>query len=77
MALIGCGRSSIECRCPWAEYSLARMDKYYMLVRKFVNASFRLLIRANWEETSLKEYHYILSSSGGPLWCVPLILPLI
>ena len=45
-----------------------RMDKYYMLVRKFVNASFRLLIRADWDKSAVSEYNDILSCRGGPLW---------
>jgi ribosomal RNA-processing protein 1 len=45
-----------------------RMDKYYMLVRKFVNASFRLLIRTEWDAAVVDEYNLILSDSSGPLW---------
>lgn len=48
-----------------------RIDKYYMLVRRFVNASFRLLIRTNWEEETCKMYNDILTSEKGPLWYVP------
>lgn len=76
MELIDCGMSTPNADCPPAlNTTLFRMDKYYMLVRKFVNASFRLLIRKNWEESSLKEYNSILSSTGGPLWCVPFKAP--
>ena len=39
-----------------------------MLVRRFVNASFRLLMRAEWDEEIVKEYTSIMSSRGGPLW---------
>ena len=45
-----------------------RMDKYYMLVRKFVNASFRLLIRTKWDAAAIEEYNLILSGPNGPLW---------
>ena len=44
------------------------MDKYYMLVRKFVNASFRLLVRTEWDAAAVKEYNSILSGPNGPLW---------
>ena len=46
---------------------LLRIDKYYMLVRRFVNASFRLLVRAEWEEAVLADYNSILTDKGGPL----------
>ncbi|KIJ66253.1 hypothetical protein HYDPIDRAFT_86769 [Hydnomerulius pinastri MD-312] len=51
----------------WSGIDRLRMDKYYMLVRRFVNASFRLLIRAEWEESAMQEYHSILTNAGGPL----------
>jgi hypothetical protein len=44
-----------------------RIDKYYMLVRKYVNASFRLLIREEWASLALAEYTDILTGKGGPL----------
>ena len=47
-----------------------RMDKYYMLVRRFVNASFRLLLREDWDPEICKKYNEILTRQGGPLWCV-------
>ena len=47
-----------------------RIDKYYMLVRRFVNVSFRLLMRVEWEKNACEEYSNILSDTGGPLWCV-------
>ena len=53
-----------------AAQSSPRMDKYYMLVRRFLNASFRLLIRAKWDPSSLQEYTAILANTGGPLWQV-------
>ena len=46
------------------------MDKYYMLVRRFVNASFRLLIRTGWHQDTCREYNNVLTGLGGPLWCV-------
>jgi ribosomal RNA-processing protein 1 len=47
-----------------------RMDKYYMLVRRFVNASFRLLERSEWSTTACGDYNDILSGQEGPLACV-------
>jgi ribosomal RNA-processing protein 1 len=45
-----------------------RIDKYYMLVRRYVNASFRLLMRVEWDKHVCDEYNDILSGKGGPLW---------
>lgn len=52
----------------WNGIDRLRMDKYYMLVRKFINASFRLLRRAEWESTALARFNEILTAKGGPLW---------
>ena len=46
------------------------IDKYYMLVRRFVNASFRLLMRTEWDKATCSEYNNILVNPGGPLWFV-------
>lgn len=54
---------------------MRRLDKYYMLVRKFTNAAFRLLIRSEWREDACAEYNSILSSAGGPLWQVGHVAP--
>ncbi|TFK56726.1 Nop52-domain-containing protein [Heliocybe sulcata] len=51
----------------WNGIDRLRMDKYYMLVRRFTNASFRFLIRENWESASLAEYNNILIRKGGPM----------
>ncbi|KIJ22054.1 hypothetical protein PAXINDRAFT_160020 [Paxillus involutus ATCC 200175] len=51
----------------WSGIDRLRMDKYYMLVRRFVNKSFKLLVRAKWEVSALREYNSILTSTGGPL----------
>jgi ribosomal RNA-processing protein 1 len=44
------------------------MDKYYMLIRRFVNASFRLLMRYDWDSGDFQTYNDILTTNGGPLW---------
>ncbi|THH06725.1 hypothetical protein EW145_g3884 [Phellinidium pouzarii] len=51
----------------WNGIDRLRMDKYYMLVRKFVNASFRLLVRADWDKSVVDKYNSILTCRGGPL----------
>ncbi|KAG6837685.1 hypothetical protein H0H93_004961 [Arthromyces matolae] len=51
----------------WNGIDRLRIDKYYMLVRRFVNASFRLLLRTGWDVDVTKEYNDILTTSGGPL----------
>ncbi|KAK7686731.1 hypothetical protein QCA50_010331 [Cerrena zonata] len=51
----------------WSGIDRLRIDKYYMLVRRFINASFRVLMRAEWDETLVNEYTSIMTSRGGPL----------
>lgn len=46
---------------------VCRIDKYYMLVRKFINASFRLLVREEWSPAVCEEYNHIIGGVGGPL----------
>ena len=50
------------------DFEHSSIDKYYMLIRRFVNASFRLLMRAKWDSGACKEYNSILTDRGGPLW---------
>ncbi|KAK0465595.1 nucleolar protein,Nop52-domain-containing protein [Desarmillaria tabescens] len=51
----------------WNGMDRFRLDKYYMLVRRFVNAAFRLLMRAGWDKTACDQYNTILTREGGPL----------
>ncbi|RXW24032.1 hypothetical protein EST38_g1839 [Candolleomyces aberdarensis] len=51
----------------WSGIDQLRLDKYYMLVRRFVNASFRLLARAKWDAGLCRDYNAILANPGGPL----------
>ncbi|ETW86988.1 hypothetical protein HETIRDRAFT_306975 [Heterobasidion irregulare TC 32-1] len=53
----------------WNGIDRLRIDKYYMLIRRFANASFRLLVRCNWNSVWCEEYNDILAGPGGPL-CV-------
>ncbi|KZV76929.1 Nop52-domain-containing protein [Peniophora sp. CONT] len=51
----------------WSGIDRLRMDKYYMLIRRYVNASFQLLARAGWEVADVEAYNEILTRQGGPL----------
>ncbi|KZV88056.1 ribosomal RNA processing protein [Exidia glandulosa HHB12029] len=51
----------------WGGLDRLRMDKFYMLVRRYVNAGFRMLARAKWDEDSCKEYQAMLRERGCPL----------
>jgi ribosomal RNA-processing protein 1 len=51
----------------WNGIDRLRIDKYYLLIRRFVNASFRLLIRTDFDEDTCQEYIDILTGTGGPL----------
>ncbi|KAH9997747.1 nucleolar protein,Nop52-domain-containing protein [Russula compacta] len=51
----------------WEGLDRLRMDKYYMLIRRFVNASFRLLMRYDWASGCFKAYNDMLATEGGPL----------
>lgn len=49
------------------------MDKYYMLLRRWIHASFRLLARAEWNPIIVDRYNQILvDATNGPLaWANP------
>ncbi|KAG8933482.1 hypothetical protein FRC02_011771 [Tulasnella sp. 418] len=51
----------------WTGIDHLRLDKFYMLVRRFVNGSFRLLMSTDWEAKYVDEYNVIMDGSGGPL----------
>ncbi|KAJ7225350.1 nucleolar protein,Nop52-domain-containing protein [Mycena pura] len=51
----------------WNGIDRLRIDKYYMLVRRFVNATFRLLARAEWEKSMCDSHNDMLTRQGGPL----------
>ncbi|KAJ7925952.1 nucleolar protein,Nop52-domain-containing protein [Mycena leptocephala] len=51
----------------WNGIDRLRIDKYYMLVRRFVNATFRLLGRSKWDKSACDTYNDILTREGGPL----------
>lgn len=41
------------------------MDKYYLLMRRYVNATFRLLAREKWEKEAIAAVNRILMKEGG------------
>ncbi|VDC01952.1 unnamed protein product [Peniophora sp. CBMAI 1063] len=51
----------------WSGIDRLRIDKYLMLIRRYVNASFRLLARGGWEAADVEAYNAILMRQGGPL----------
>ncbi|KAG9041229.1 hypothetical protein FS837_012531 [Tulasnella sp. UAMH 9824] len=51
----------------WTKIDVHRIDKFYMLIRRFVNAAFRLQLRENWEDDCCEAYEYILTRPNGPL----------
>ncbi|KAJ7103355.1 nucleolar protein,Nop52-domain-containing protein [Mycena belliarum] len=51
----------------WSGIDRLRIDKYYMLVRRFVNATFRLLGRAKWDKSACDICNDMLTRQGGPL----------
>ncbi|KAI0318993.1 ribosomal RNA processing protein [Amylostereum chailletii] len=51
----------------WSGIDRLRIDKYYMLIRRYVNASFRLLKKENWNVKFCQRYNDILTRQGGPL----------
>lgn len=44
------------------------MDKYYMLVRKFVNATLRFYMHHGWKKSLIERGNDVLVQKGGPLW---------
>ena len=67
MELTDCGMFFVQCISFFNDV-LRRIDKYYMLIRRFTNATFRLFIREKWDKDACQEYNRILSNEGGPLW---------
>ncbi|UZJ51872.1 hypothetical protein CBS101457_001192 [Exobasidium rhododendri] len=51
----------------WTGLDKWRVDKFYLLFRRFTNAAFRLLARQGWEEEGVSQFTEILLKEGGPL----------
>lgn len=47
-----------------------RLDKFYLLIRRFVGAAFKLLAREDWDLKAIAEYNEMLTGPGGPLQSV-------
>jgi hypothetical protein len=45
------------------EADSGRIDKFYMLIRRFVNASFRLLQRSGWKAENIQLVNRILQGT--------------
>lgn len=44
-----------------------RMDKFLLLMRRFVFVAFRLLEREEWDARAIQEYNEMLVGPKGPL----------
>lgn len=51
---------------PWC-FDDDRLDKFYLLIRRFVSVSFTLLQREAWDPNAIAEYNAVLSGPGGPM----------
>ncbi|GAA5986880.1 hypothetical protein JCM11641_006579 [Rhodosporidiobolus odoratus] len=51
----------------WAGLDRLRLDKFYLLIRRFAHVAFRLLEREGWDEWAIAEYSAVLTGPGGPL----------
>lgn len=45
-----------------------RIDKFYLLLRRFVNAAFRLLASEDWNQAAVARFAALTIKAGGPLW---------
>ncbi|GAA5961127.1 hypothetical protein JCM21900_002809 [Sporobolomyces salmonicolor] len=51
----------------WGGLDRLRLDKFYMLIRRFVHVALKLLQREEWDERAIAEYSELLTGPGGPL----------
>ncbi|KAG8692022.1 hypothetical protein FRC09_011485 [Ceratobasidium sp. 395] len=51
----------------WAGIDRYRINKFYMLIRRFVNVTFRLLLKHDWDVQACTDINQILKGKGGPL----------
>ena len=56
----------------WGGLDRLRLDKFYLLIRRFVGVGFKLLAREEWDLTAIAEYNHCLTGPGGPLQSVVL-----
>ncbi|GJN87653.1 hypothetical protein Rhopal_000608-T1 [Rhodotorula paludigena] len=51
----------------WFGMDKHRLDKFLLLIRRFVHVAFRLLEREGWDARAIAEYNEVLTGPGGPL----------
>lgn len=51
----------------WHGVDKFRIDKYYMLMRRFVHAGFQLLLVHQWDDILVRRFVAIMRGTGGPL----------
>ncbi|KAM0754402.1 Nop52-domain-containing protein [Meredithblackwellia eburnea MCA 4105] len=51
----------------WSALDRLRLDKFYLLVRRFVHVGFLLLRREGWDLEAVRRYNEMLCGEGGPL----------
>lgn len=51
----------------WGGIDRLRIDKYYLLIRRYVNATFRLLQREAWAPEAVAKVNRILTAERGPM----------
>ncbi|GAA5961840.1 hypothetical protein JCM3765_004092 [Sporobolomyces pararoseus] len=58
---------STVCR-EWVGLDRLRIDKFYLLIRRFIEVSFKFLEREEWDPKAIELYNEVLTSAGGPLF---------
>jgi len=53
----------------WSGIDRLRTDKFYLLMRRYIIVSLRLLAREDWDQRAIAHYNQVLIEEGGPL-CV-------
>ncbi|GAA6013039.1 hypothetical protein JCM11491_000949 [Sporobolomyces phaffii] len=51
----------------WVGLDRLRIDKFYMLIRRFIEVGFKVLEREDWDPKAIELYNEVLTSPGGPL----------
>jgi ribosomal RNA-processing protein 1 len=50
-----------------------RIDKFYLLIRRYIEVGFKFLEREEWDPKAIELYNEVLTSPGGPLQYVSAI----
>ncbi|GAA5913932.1 Rrp1p [Sporobolomyces salmoneus] len=51
----------------WVGLDRLRIDKFYLLIRRFIEVGFKVLEREDWDPKAIELYNEVLTSPGGPL----------